>query len=668
MNQGSSTNIVSRVISWLRGLITPKDAGQRQPPTENRAAGRGDWSGDASHQAARDGRGAGDITGTPGGTSSATIGTGGTPGGRQELPDLDASDSDYQYAGEPSTATNPPEQAGTGGPASEAAEEIIEYRSDLDDAAGDTDAEEVSFPAGEDDVSSLHDAVGGHDGEADGETDGVIDTSRDEEIDSPQPESPRIDNVPESDHDEPGVSEQDELSAFEGAGADEFAAGGYAPEPIDQEDVEAAAEGAPTSVPVEDEPENVEHQHQVGGTNGIDSPGEDVPEVSEYNYGLGDLGAGAMSTGAREAEPSESIREALAPSPSPESERPVGAESGNQGVPREVIESSAAGDAVAQGDEAVTAPGQDGPESFTDAETGTVEPSRSATGNDLDDERQDALGTTLEYTADEVDAFDTDAANLSGQEELSVIQNDVGEQEASFEDGEPAQAAPSLDAETEDSFADLPDEPAPEHTDDSGQDDFSGSAYPSDRRIDPLAGDDAFDADAPDPVNEFGSSAGDLDSGDTTEDLLITQLGEREGTDGDVGAADRAIDQDNVGTSDEHVGGEEPGFVDNLQRSSAQGGDAGPGAGTAVNADAAGADQDGGADSVPEGAVRGDGTTDTPPGYPIKGNASSKIYHLPEYPSYKGTKAEYCFATEEDAIAAGYRAPGKRNRGRGRKR
>jgi hypothetical protein len=61
------------------------------------------------------------------------------------------------------------------------------------------------------------------------------------------------------------------------------------------------------------------------------------------------------------------------------------------------------------------------------------------------------------------------------------------------------------------------------------------------------------------------------------------------------------------------------------------------------------------------GAVRGDGTSNTPPGYPVKGNGSSMIYHTPEMPSYRGTKPEWCFATEEDAIAAGFRAPRARN-------
>jgi hypothetical protein len=41
---------------------------------------------------------------------------------------------------------------------------------------------------------------------------------------------------------------------------------------------------------------------------------------------------------------------------------------------------------------------------------------------------------------------------------------------------------------------------------------------------------------------------------------------------------------------------------------------------------------------------------------PIKGNASSLIYHLPGQPSYAKTIAEVCFASEEEAQAAGYRA------------
>ncbi|MGI8483643.1 MAG: hypothetical protein ACR2OU_05215, partial [Thermomicrobiales bacterium] len=67
----------------------------------------------------------------------------------------------------------------------------------------------------------------------------------------------------------------------------------------------------------------------------------------------------------------------------------------------------------------------------------------------------------------------------------------------------------------------------------------------------------------------------------------------------------------------------------------------------------------------PGGSIKGDKSGSCPANYPIKGNGSSKIYHMPGIPSYLGTKAELCFATEADAIAAGFRAPGKRNHSAG---
>jgi len=55
--------------------------------------------------------------------------------------------------------------------------------------------------------------------------------------------------------------------------------------------------------------------------------------------------------------------------------------------------------------------------------------------------------------------------------------------------------------------------------------------------------------------------------------------------------------------------------------------------------------------------VAGDGTDTIPEGFPIKGNASSKIYHPEASPSYNNTIAEIYFATPEAAEAAGYRLP-----------
>jgi trigger factor len=61
-------------------------------------------------------------------------------------------------------------------------------------------------------------------------------------------------------------------------------------------------------------------------------------------------------------------------------------------------------------------------------------------------------------------------------------------------------------------------------------------------------------------------------------------------------------------------------------------------------------------ETSPAGQIEGDGSHDCPSTHPIKGNASSKIYHAPGSGSYDRTIPEVCFATEEDATAAGYRA------------
>jgi trigger factor len=55
--------------------------------------------------------------------------------------------------------------------------------------------------------------------------------------------------------------------------------------------------------------------------------------------------------------------------------------------------------------------------------------------------------------------------------------------------------------------------------------------------------------------------------------------------------------------------------------------------------------------------VAGDGTDAAPEGFPIKGNASSRIYHPENSPSYANTIAEIYFATPEAAERAGYRLP-----------
>jgi ribosomal protein S6 len=57
---------------------------------------------------------------------------------------------------------------------------------------------------------------------------------------------------------------------------------------------------------------------------------------------------------------------------------------------------------------------------------------------------------------------------------------------------------------------------------------------------------------------------------------------------------------------------------------------------------------------IPQGAVRGNETGECPEDYPIKGNATSMLYHSPGSPSYKRTVPEFCFASTEAAEAAGF--------------
>jgi hypothetical protein len=44
-----------------------------------------------------------------------------------------------------------------------------------------------------------------------------------------------------------------------------------------------------------------------------------------------------------------------------------------------------------------------------------------------------------------------------------------------------------------------------------------------------------------------------------------------------------------------------------------------------------------------------------PPGYPLKANENSGIFHVPGGRFYERTVAERCYANAEDAIADGYR-------------
>ncbi len=59
------------------------------------------------------------------------------------------------------------------------------------------------------------------------------------------------------------------------------------------------------------------------------------------------------------------------------------------------------------------------------------------------------------------------------------------------------------------------------------------------------------------------------------------------------------------------------------------------------------------AGSVPPGAVRGDGSRDCPPTYPIKANQSTRLFLDPSSSAYAATIPELCFSSIESARTAG---------------
>src|SRR5215216_2600769 len=58
---------------------------------------------------------------------------------------------------------------------------------------------------------------------------------------------------------------------------------------------------------------------------------------------------------------------------------------------------------------------------------------------------------------------------------------------------------------------------------------------------------------------------------------------------------------------------------------------------------------------IPVDAVRAGGGRDCPPGFPVKGNLPSRVFHGPGQQDYDRTTPEVCFASEEAASAAGFR-------------
>ena len=64
---------------------------------------------------------------------------------------------------------------------------------------------------------------------------------------------------------------------------------------------------------------------------------------------------------------------------------------------------------------------------------------------------------------------------------------------------------------------------------------------------------------------------------------------------------------------------------------------------------------------LPLDAVLTTGEPECPSEFIVKGNLPSRVYHVPGQSSYRRTTPEICFASEEAAVAAGFRAahPGR---------
>jgi hypothetical protein len=58
---------------------------------------------------------------------------------------------------------------------------------------------------------------------------------------------------------------------------------------------------------------------------------------------------------------------------------------------------------------------------------------------------------------------------------------------------------------------------------------------------------------------------------------------------------------------------------------------------------------------LPVDAVRATGGRDCPPGFPVKGNMPSRVFHSPGQQDYDRTTPEICFASEAAATDAGFR-------------
>lgn len=406
-------------------------------------------------------------------------------------------------------------------------------------------------------------------------------------------------------YDEPeaDATRQRETPGASGASTDEFVSGGYTGDPVDQEEVEEAAE------PEED----------------IVSPRSDLDDTS----GDDDGGASDYVHGAEPLDEADNVHDAVGRR---------SADDDTSELDEGIVDRSGVVDRSMEGDTDYVVAGYPS-EAIDDIDIRDTDDIGVYDADSIDDvgEGDDAdfsddttnLGLA---DSDTMAGIDTEASDASGFTPVSSDDVGVG---VSVEVDDMDLIADSDDA-TDPSLQGSSDVPGPDEGEiGEGVQSFASTAdrdVLADMQDTAASGSDTGATSYVDDVEGLGSDPSSADdptsvgiSSAVVEEEIASSSSTTSGSTEDVGLPDSPV----VGES---------------------------GAASAAMP-AGGSAQAGSGGQARAGAVRGDGTNACPADYPIKGNATSKIYHIPGRASYDATIPEWCFATEDDAVNAGYRAP-----------
>ena len=458
------------------------------------------------------------------------------------------------------------------------------------------------------------------------------------------------------------------LAGATGASVDEFATGGYTGQPTERDDVEAAARATDPedhSAGVGLDPERAyspfatDDLPPVDEGEDIDSTGTTVGDLGVND--AGDLDAGELgSLEELDGENTEFAGDASVSAATDLVDQENGSLSdpGHDASDYTTSATQEQGIRIVDEDDPGITMGQE-----TESDFGTESPEDNGVDSGTDVESTDA--DSIQEIENEVTDYAVEGASVAGDERLGDALDNAALSDAEFETpGVPDEfvgRSANLDLE---SSTDV-DAATAETTEERGA---TGELEATE-----FGGQGA--AESEEYIGLFGTS--DIDTTD------LSYLDDAEERRFDFTAAPGAESApgvaDDIGTSPTDMmdaAGAVPAETDGEFLADGSGGDSAdfdtsgarddagvPSSGAAASGAGVGAAATG---SATGGRKRGDDSGGCPADFPIKGNASSKIYHLPDIPSYQGTKAGWCFATEADAMAAGYRAPaGHRNRAAG---